>query len=313
MYLAFREQVKNYLDELQYQRRLSKHTLSNYTRDLNAFSQYCEKVYSDELKDLKDILSAHVRQYISKRHQQGLVASSLQRNLSSLRSFFNYLLKNNIILSNPANGITAPRNKRHLPNVLDVDQTTRLMEIPALDDVYAARDKAILELFYSAGLRLSELVKLNVDDFDKNFSRVRVTGKGNKQREVPIGKQARKAIQNWLSHKKDVLDTSKDVLSTSVESKALFLGKQGKRISPRTIQKRMNEWAIKQGIDIHVHPHMLRHSFASHILESSGDLRAVQELLGHSDISTTQIYTHLDFQHLAEVYDKAHPRSKKSK
>jgi len=306
MSLEFREQINHYIDELQYQRRLSKHTLSSYQRDLNAFAQYCEKVFADEINQWKDILSAHVRQYIAKRHQQGLAASSLQRNLSSIRSFFNFLLKKNLMQNNPANGLSAPRKARKLPDVLDVDQATRLMEIPAAGDVYAIRDKAILELFYSAGLRLSELVELDLDSFNKALTSVRVTGKGNKQREVPVGKQARQALNKWLQSRSELL-------STAEESKALFLGKQGKRISPRTIQKRMNEWAIKQGIDVHVHPHMLRHSFASHILESSGDLRAVQELLGHSDISTTQIYTHLDFQHLAEVYDKAHPRSKKVK
>lgn len=306
MSLEFRQQIKNYIDELQYQRRLSRHTLTNYQRDLNAFAQYCDKVFSDELQQWPDILSSHIRLYISKRHQQGLAASSLQRNLSSLRSFFNYLLKQKLLSCNPANGLSAPRRGRHLPHVLDVDQTSRLMEIPTGDDIQAIRDKAILELFYSAGLRLSELTQLNLNDYEQAGSRIRVIGKGNKQREVPVGKHARTAINTWLKFRKDFIRTDS-------ESDALFLGVQGKRISPRTIQKRINEWAIKQGIDLHVHPHMLRHSFASHILESSGDLRAVQELLGHSDISTTQIYTHLDFQHLAEVYDKAHPRSKKKK
>jgi len=305
MSLIFRDKIQLYLDELQYQRRLSKHTLSNYQRDLNVFAEYCETVYVDEIQDWSDILGAHIRQYISKRHQQGLAASSLQRNLSSIRSFFNYLLKLNIIKKNPATGISAPRSGRHLPNVLDVDQANRLMEINTNDDAYAIRDKAILELFYSAGLRLSELVELNLNDYQSAASKVRVVGKGNKQRDIPVGKQAKKALALWLSHREGLK-------ITKGSEQALFIGQQGKRISPRTIQKRMSDWAIKQGIDLHVHPHMLRHSFASHILESSGDLRAVQELLGHSDISTTQIYTHLDFQHLAEVYDKAHPRSKKS-
>jgi len=307
MSLVFRDQIKDYLDELQYQRRLSKHTLSNYRRDLSAFSEYCEHAYANELNEWPDILSAHIRQYISKRHQQGLAPASLQRNLSCVRSFFNYLLKQNIIKNNPAKGISAPRSGRHLPHVLDVDQTSRLMEIKTNEDILAIRDKAILELFYSSGLRLTELVQLNLADYKDK--KVRVLGKGNKQREVPVGKQAQIALAQWLTRRCELLTSELENITDSEQ--AIFLGKRGRRISPRTIQKRMSDWAIKQGIDIHVHPHMLRHSFASHILESSGDLRAVQELLGHSDISTTQIYTHLDFQHLAEVYDKAHPRSKK--
>ncbi len=304
MALLEREQILNYLNELQYQRRLSRHTLSNYRRDLSGFFQYCNQKYTDEVNDWDDILAAHIRHYISKRHQQGLAPASLQRNLSSIRSFFNYLLKLNLVKNNPATGISAPRAGRQLPNVLDVDQASRLMQIPVGDDLFAIRDKAILELFYSSGLRLSELVQLDITDYKSIASYVRVIGKGSKQREVPVGKQAQQALHAWLSRRDELTKINNS-------EQALFLGKQGKRISPRTIQKRMSQWAIKQGIDVHVHPHMLRHSFASHILESSGDLRAVQELLGHSDISTTQIYTHLDFQHLADVYDKAHPRSRK--
>ncbi|MBN4080267.1 tyrosine recombinase XerC [Beggiatoa alba] len=310
MPLLFQEQITNYLDELQYQRRLSVHTLTNYRRDLTGFSQYCEQVFANEISNWQDILSAHVRQYISKRHQQGLAPTSLQRLLSSIRSFFNYLLKQNIVTNNPARGIAAPRSGRKLPAVLDVDQTSRLMQITTEDDVLAIRDKAILELFYSSGLRLSELLKLNLEDYKQTAKKVRVIGKGSKQREVPVGKHAQQALASWLSRRSECVKTAEPAEDCT---QALFLGRQGKRVSARTIQKRISDWAIKQGIDVHVHPHMLRHSFASHILESSGDLRAVQELLGHSDISTTQIYTHLDFQHLAEVYDKAHPRSKKGR
>jgi len=307
MPLVFRDQIEQYLDELRYQRRLSKHTLTNYQRDLNKFSDFCINTFPDEINDFKDILSAHVRQFVSTRRQQGLATSSLQRNLSSIRSFFNFLLKQKIVVNNPAKGIVTPRRSRHLPHVLDVDQTSRLMDIKTSDDILAIRDKAILETFYSAGLRLSELVQLNLKDYNESEKKVRVTGKGNKQREVPVGKYAKQALSLWLARRSELLSSEVD----NDSEQALFLGKRGRRISPRTIQKRISDWAIKQGIDLHVHPHMLRHSFASHILESSGDLRAVQELLGHSDISTTQIYTHLDFQHLAEVYDKAHPRSKK--
>ena len=307
MPLVFRDQIEQYLDELRYQRRLSKHTLTNYQRDLNKFSDFCIKTFPDEINDFTDILAAHIRQFVSARRQQGLATSSLQRNLSSIRSFFNFLLKQKIVVNNPAKGIVTPRRSRHLPHVLDVDQTSRLMDIKTSDDILVIRDKAILETFYSAGLRLSELVQLNLKDYNESEKKVRVTGKGNKQREVPIGKYAKQALGLWLARRSELLSSESDDDS----EQALFLGKRGRRISPRIIQKRISDWAIKQGIDLHVHPHMLRHSFASHILESSGDLRAVQELLGHSDISTTQIYTHLDFQHLAEVYDKAHPRSKK--
>lgn len=321
MSLDFREKTKNFLDELRYQRRLSKHTLSNYQRDLNKFFQFYEKTLVDEVHEWNHFLAGHIRQYIGVRRQQGLAPASLQRNLSSLRSFFNYLLKQKVLRNNPATGISAPRKGRHLPQVLDVDQTCRLMDIKTHGDILAIRDKAILELFYSAGLRLSELIEMNINNYFDSERKVRVVGKGNKQREVPIGKHAQAAINLWLERRHELKSelangiksklVKADDLSKDDSSQALFLGERGRRISARTIQKRISEWAIKQGIDLHVHPHMLRHSFASHILESSGDLRAVQELLGHSDISTTQIYTHLDFQHLAEVYDKAHPRSKK--
>ena len=275
MSLDFREKIESFLDELRYQRRLSKHTLSNYQRDLNTFFQFYEKTLVDEVTEWNYFLAAHIRQYIGVRRQQGLAPASLQRNLSSLRSFFNYLLKQKVLRNNPATGISAPRKGRHLPHVLDVDQTCRLMDIKTHGDILAIRDKAILELFYSAGLRLSELVEMNINNYSNNEKKVRVIGKGNKQREVPVGKYAQAAINIWLQRRNELVKVNE--MSKDDSSQALFLGARGGRISARTIQKRISEWAIKRGIDLHVHPHMLRHSFASHILESSGDLRAVQE------------------------------------
>ncbi|MCZ6803726.1 MAG: tyrosine recombinase XerC, partial [Proteobacteria bacterium] len=198
-----------------------------------------------------------------------------------------------------AEGIIAPKSARKLPKLLDVDQTIQLVEIEQ-DDVLALRDRAMLELIYSSGLRLAELISLNMTDIDFSDRILTVTGKGKKTRSVPVGKHAIKAIKNWLK---------KRPLMVNDTEQAIFISNRGKRISPRSVQVRLKQWAIKQGLPNHVHPHMLRHSFASHLLESSGDLRAVQELLGHADISTTQVYTHLDFQHLAEVYDKTHPRA----
>lgn len=220
-----------------------------------------------------------------------------------MRSFFSYQLKEGHILTNPATGVRAPKVQQKLPSALDADQLTRLLDIPGTDPL-DLRDKAMMELFYSSGLRLSELASLNLDDITSNDGVIDVLGKSNKVRRVPIGKLALKAIDTWLPAR---LQLAKG------NELALFIGKHGKRLSHRSIELRLQKRAIEQGMPQHVHPHMLRHSFASHILESSGDLRAVQELLGHADISTTQIYTHLDFQHLAQVYDQAHPRAKKSR
>jgi integrase/recombinase XerC len=227
--------------------------------------------------------------------------------LSTFRSFFKYLLIENKIKNNPALNIQAPKTGRKLPATLDVDSVARLIEIKG-DEIETVRDRAILELFYSSGLRLSELSLLDIEEGIKSVSGIiRVMGKGDKQRELPVGSKACAAIKEWLKRRNELVSEEyRDV-------KALFLGKQGKRIHNSVIQKRLKYWAKKQGIDMNVFPHMLRHSFASHMLESSGDLRAVQELLGHADISTTQIYTHLDFQHLAKVYDAAHPRAKLGK
>lgn len=279
---------------------LSEHTRSAYQRDLNYLQGYCNE---QDIATWSDLDGRQLRSFVAWRHRQGIGGTSLQRNLSAIRSFYRYLLKEAKVKNNPAEGILAPKSARKLPKLLDVDQTIQLVEINE-DDTLAIRDRAILELIYSSGLRLAELISLNLNDIDYDDRIVTVTGKGNKTRIVPVGQHAIKAIKRWLKERTAMTDESEQ---------ALFISNRGKRISPRSVQDRLKQWAIKQGLPVHVHPHMLRHSFASHLLESSGDLRAVQELLGHADISTTQVYTHLNFQHLAQVYDKTHPRAHRKK
>ncbi len=292
------QSLEHYFKKLRHERQLSPHTISNYQRDLRNFTLFLNQ---NDIRHWSDISEANIRKYVSARHRQQLSSRSLQRELSAIRSFFNYLIAEQQLAFNPAKSVQAPKAKRLLPKTLDVDQVQRLLEINE-DDTLAIRDKAILELFYSSGLRLSELVGLDLGQLELKQAMLTVTGKGNKSRKLPIGKKAITAIRKWLQVRSEVAKS---------DNQAVFLSRQGKRLSARSIQLRMQKWAQKQGLTTHVHPHMLRHSFASHILESSGDLRAVQELLGHSDINTTQIYTHLDFQHLAKVYDKAHPRANK--
>ena len=293
--------IDSFLAKLRNERNYSSHTLKSYFRDLKSLIAYCDE---QEITHWSDIDDQNIRSLISKLHRQGLGGSSLQRMLSTFRSFFKYLLIENVVKNNPAQEIQAPKTGRKLPSTLDVDNITRLIEIKG-DEVETVRDRAILELFYSSGLRLSELSSLNIEDGKMITSgAIRVKGKGDKERDLPVGGKASEAIKAWLSRRAELANENEQ---------ALFVGKQGKRIHNSVIQKRLKYWAQKQGIDINVFPHLLRHSFASHMLESSGDLRAVQELLGHADISTTQIYTHLDFQHLAKVYDAAHPRAKLSK
>ncbi len=289
-----------FLYYLKHEKGVSPHTISNYQRDINKLLHYCHEQQLPQWHELRD---QHIRHFIGQQRRNGLSPRSIQRTLSSIRSFYRYLLRNDLATVNPANGVSAPKQSRKLPEVLDVDQMNQLLNINK-DEPLNARDWAIMELMYSSGLRLSELVNLNLDGLNLNDQTVRVIGKGNKERIVPIGRIAIKALECWLE---------KRVHLAAADEQAVFVSKRGKRISQRSVQLRMNEWGIKQGLDSHVHPHRLRHSFASHMLESSGDLRAVQELLGHADISTTQIYTHVDFQHLAAVYDKAHPRAKKKK
>ena len=291
------EQFENYL---QYEKLYSKHTLSAYKRDLKQFNLWLK---GQECLDILKADSLHVRNWVASLHRQGTSGKTLQRKLSSLRSFYDFQMRKHQLKNNPAVDIRAPKTARKLPDTLDADTLTQLLEIPG-DSILAIRDRAIMELFYSSGLRLSELVNLDVESIDLEESTLRAIGKGNKTRVLPIGLKAVEALLKWLKQRQNL---------AKFEEQALFVSNRGTRISTRSVQQRLNFWRKKQGLEQHVHPHKLRHSFASHILESSGDLRAVQELLGHADIATTQIYTHLDFQHLAKVYDKAHPRAKKKK
>ena len=293
--------LTQYVDFLNFERGLSLLTRENYARDITNLIQLCDKT---ALKDLQNI---HIRRFIATLHAKGLGGKSIARMLSSWRGFFSYLVDRQGFSNNPVIGLRAPKSAKTLPQALSIEQAIKLVDITD-DAVLSVRDHAILELFYSSGLRLSELVNLNIDALDFVQGTVTVTGKGNKTRIVPMGAHAIDAIQKWLKIRMHYAIT--DVASNTL-AKPVFIGLQGRRISARNIQYRIKEWSIKQGIHSPVHPHMLRHSFASHVLQSSGDLRAVQEMLGHANISTTQIYTHLDYQHLAKVYDSAHPRAKK--
>ena len=293
-----RQDIERFLASLRTERRLSPHTLKNYRRDLDNLGRFCDQ---QQISHWRELTEMTLRQYVAWRHRQGLGGKSLQRELSAFRSCFRYLLQEGRMSCNPAAAIQAPRAARKLPDTLDVDMARRLVEIHG-DSPLTRRDRAILELFYSSGLRLSELVGLDLDRIDLADATVEVTGKGNKTRRLPLGRHAVHALQDWLRVRPQLVKG---------DEPALFVSQQGRRLSPRSVQTRLRQWATRQGIDVRVYPHLLRHSFASHLLESSHDLRAVQELLGHADIATTQIYTHLDFQHLASVYDKAHPRAKK--
>jgi integrase/recombinase XerC len=274
----------------------SPHTVSAYRRDLLALASHAAKA---GLRDWAEIDAGHLSGFIATCHRRGLGGRSLQRRLSAIRAFYRHLERAGRVSRNPAQGLRAPKAQKRLPEVLDVDQSARLMAIPGTDPL-AIRDRALLELIYSSGLRVSEAVGLDLADLDLVEREVRVTGKGNKRRIVPVGRYAVGTMRSWLPVRAEC---------TRPEERAVFVGRRGQRLSVRAVQKRVYEWGIRQGLDQRVHPHMLRHSFASHLLESSGDLRAVQELLGHADIATTQVYTHLDFQHLAKVYDATHPRA----
>lgn len=292
--------IGDFLDYLRHQRRVSPHTLSNYQRDLGKLHDYCNTAQLGEWDSLRD---HHIRAFIARLRRNNLSPRSIQRTLSAVRSFYNYLQRQGLAKINPANDVSAPKQQRPLPALLDVDQTAQLLNIKS-DAPLHLRDRAMMELIYSSGLRLSELVNLDLNNIDLSDQTVRVIGKGNKERMLPVGRFAIAALHAWLAVRSGMV---------AVDENAIFVNNRGRRISQRMVQLRMKEWAIKQGVNSQLHPHMLRHSFASHLLESSSDLRAVQELLGHADISTTQIYTHVDFQHLAAVYDKAHPRAKKKK
>jgi integrase/recombinase XerC len=289
---------EKFLHHLGAERRLSPLTAIHYRRDLVQCMAYCD---STGIADWDGLNTAEVRGWVAAMHRRGLSGKSIQRALSALRSFYRYLLREQAVARNPASGVTAPKSARRLPRTLTTDQAARLMTFDANDPIMR-RDRALLELLYSSGLRLSELVNLDLSELDLSGGLVRVTGKGRKVRDVPVGAKARDALREWLAVRGQF---------TGSEQPAVFVTRRGKRIGGRAVQNRLRLRAAKQGMEVPVHPHMLRHSFASHLLESSGDLRAVQEMLGHANISTTQIYTHLDFQHLASVYDKAHPRARK--
>ena len=299
--------LTEYLEFLNFERGLSPLTRENYARDITQLIKLANEIV--EPTALNALQNIHIRRFIASLHSKGLGGKSIARMLSSWRGFFEFLVNRKGFSSNPVIGLRAPKSAKTLPQALSIEQATKLVDISD-DTVLALRDHAILELFYSSGLRLSEVVNLNIDALDFTEGTVIVTGKGNKTRIVPMGKFAIDAIQKWLQIRVNYVIND----ATSNDSgKAVFIGLQGRRIGARNIQLRLKEWSIKQGINSSVHPHMLRHSFASHVLQSSGDLRAVQEMLGHANISTTQVYTHLDYQHLTKVYDTAHPRAKKSR
>lgn len=294
------------------ERRLSAHTDVSYTRDLRALVSFCDRM---GIADWGALDSQHVRAFAAHSHAGGLSPRSIQRRLSAVRSFYEFLLREapgaaaqgrraprgKRVLVNPALEVRAPKAPRRLPHTLDADQMARLLEI-APGGGLTARDRAIMELLYSSGLRLAELVGLDLGDLDLKDRTVRVLGKGRKARIVPVGRLALAALRAWLKERAAL---------APLDEPALFVARTGQRLGPRAIQARVSYWAKRQGLGVHVHPHLFRHSFASHLLESGGELRGVQELLGHADISTTQIYTHLDFQHLARTYDAAHPRARR--
>ncbi|MFP5421254.1 MAG: tyrosine recombinase XerC [Gammaproteobacteria bacterium] len=286
-----------YLEHLRSERQLSPHTLIGYRHDLSTLLALCTQEQIDSWRALD---TPRLRRMVGRLHMQGLSSRSLARLLSATRGLYRYLIREGHCDSDPASGLTPPKGERRLPKTLDADRTAQLLDGALEDDFIARRDQAMLELFYSSGLRLSELVGLNLDGLDLPAGLVRVIGKGNKTRELPLGRMAREAMQQWLPLR---------ALANPSDG-AVFISQQGRRIGPRAVQLRVRQAGVRE-LGQHLHPHMLRHSFASHMLESSQDLRAVQELLGHADIATTQVYTHLDFQHLATVYDQAHPRAKR--
>ena len=287
--------AEDFLIHLKNERNLSAHTIAAYRRDLVCLQDYCAQNHIARWRDLR---VHNVRRYAAISFSKDLSPRSIQRRLSGARSFMNYLIREGHIKSNPVVGVMAPKAPKRLPDALDPEQMARLLDIKG-DTLADARDRAIMELLYSSGLRLAELVGLNLGDIASDAT-VRVTGKGSKERIVPVGSFALTAVAEWQRQRANLANP---------EEQALFVGPRGKRISPRTVQAMVRRRAIAAGLPKKVYPHLFRHSFATHVLESSSDLRGVQEMLGHADISTTQVYTHLDFQHLAQIYDKAHPRA----
>ena len=290
--------IDGYLAHLAKERRLSPHTSSNYARDLRALAEHLDK---SSVADWRRVDSQHVRMFAARSHAGGLDPRSVQRRLSAARGFFNFLIRERVVPNNPAVDVRAPKAAKRLPGTLDADAIAQLLDIPG-DDPLAVRDRAIMELFYSSGLRLAELAGLDVLHVDLPDRTVRVLGKGAKTRIVPVGRKACEAIRAWLRERAAL---------AAIGESAMFVGVGGARLRHRAIQLRIAYWAKRKGLPSRVYPHLFRHSFATHLLESSKDLRGVQELLGHADISTTQVYTHLDFAHLARTYDASHPRAKR--
>jgi integrase/recombinase XerC len=304
------------------ERQLSAHTDQSYARDLAVLVRFCDR---EGIAEWGALDSQHVRRFAAHSHKGGLSPRSIQRRLSAVRSFYAFLLREAAaetcrgatprggsagarqrssarVTGNPAAEVRAPKAARRLPQTLDADQMARLLQIPAQGDPLVSRDRALMELLYSSGLRLAELVGLDVSSLDLRDGVVHVLGKGRKARIVPVGRLALRALRGWLQERAAL---------ARPDENALFVGRNGARLGPRAVQVRVALWARRQGLGVHVHPHLFRHSFASHLLESGGELRGVQELLGHAAISTTQIYTHLDFQHLARIYDATHPRARR--
>ena len=290
------------------ERRLSPHTDSNYARDLAELVAYCDR---EGQPDWSALTTHTLRHFAARQHAAGLSPRSIQRRMSAVRSFYNFLIRESLprrvaaedgpgIKTNPATEVRAPKAPRRLPATLDADQMARLLDLPP-GDAWVQRDRAMMELLYSSGLRLAELVGLEVSDLQADGT-VRVVGKGRKERIVPVGRKAAEAVARWLQERTGL---------AGVGETALFVGRNGTRLGARAVQLRVAHWARQQGLEVPVHPHIFRHSFATHVLESSQDLRGVQEMLGHASLATTQIYTHLDFQHLARIYEASHPRARR--
>jgi integrase/recombinase XerC len=294
------EWIARFRRHLANERRLSRHTDASYAHDLAALVQFCD---ASGIAEWPGLDSQHIRLFAARSHAAGLAPRSVQRRLSAVRSFLRFLVRvpEGVLNANPAQDVRAPRAPRRLPGTLDADQMARLLEFPP-GDALAARDRAMMELLYSSGLRLAELIGLDLGDLLPDRTVHIRHGKGEKQRIVPVGRKALEALEHWIRERASL---------ARADTAAVFVTRRGSRLSPRAVQARVAYWARRQGVPVHVYPHLFRHSFASHLLESGGELRAVQELLGHSNLSTTQIYTHLDFQHLARIYDSTHPRARK--
>ena len=301
--LHWAEPVQQFLSYLKHERGYSPQTLSSYKQQL---TKLCLALHA-EAASWFVLSEQHLQRQFLRFRKSGLSARSLSLAASALRSFYRYGISQQWLSQNPADYLKLPKPDKTLPKQLEIEQISQLLSFDTQDDILACRDKAMLELFYSSGLRLTELVALNLPDLQLSEALVRVTGKGNKQRQLPVGRMARSALREWLVQRPALLGAD----TPAADQQALFLSIERQRISPRQVRERVLHWAKQQGLGQQLHPHMLRHSFASHLLQSSGDLRGVQELLGHANLSTTQVYTHLDFQHLAKVYDSAHPRARK--